>query len=42
MIPMLSKKNLAIYQLNLMLNSNQELASFRETQSLSRQEFGQT
>ena len=42
MIPMLSKKNLAPYQLNLMLNSNQELASFRETQGLSRQEFGQT
>ena len=42
MIPMVSKTNLAPYQLSLMLNSNQELASFRETQTLSRQEFGQT
>ena len=29
-------KNLATYKLNLMLNSNQELALFRQIQTLSR------
>ena len=35
-------KNLVPYQLNLMLNSNQGLASFRRTLTLSRQKIGQT
>ena len=35
-------KNLVPYQLNLMLNSNQVLASFRRTLTLSRQKIGQT
>ena len=35
-------KELVPYQLNLMLNSNQGLASFRQTLTLSRQKIGQT
>ena len=36
----LSKKDLLLYQLNLMLNSNQGLPLFRQTQTLSRQKQG--
>ena len=35
-------KDLVPYQLNLMLNSKQGIASFRQTLTLSRQKFGQT
>ena len=35
-------EDLEPYQLNLMLNSNQGLASSRQTLTLSRQKFGQT
>ena len=36
MNPMLLEKILSPYKLNLMLNSNQGLALFRQTQTLSR------
>ena len=34
------RKDLVPYQLTLMLNANEELASFRQTMTLSRQKFG--
>ena len=37
-----SVKDLSPYQLNLMLNSYQGVASFRQTQTLIKQKFGQT
>ena len=36
----LSNKNLVPYQMNLMLNSNQELTLIRKTQTLSRHKHG--
>ena len=35
------REDLVPYQLNLMLNSNQGLASLRQTLTLSKQKFGQ-
>ena len=35
-------KDIVPHQFNLMLNSSQRLASFRQNVTLSRQKFGQT
>ena len=37
-----SREDLVPYQLNLMLNSNQGVAPFRQTLTLSKQKFGET
>ena len=40
--PNARREDLVPYQFNLMLNSNQGVASFRQTLTLSKQKFGET